>query len=528
MTVHIVGSGIAGLAAAVYLIQDAKVDGRDITIYDAEKDVGGAMAAGSQSPYGSPATGYVRPAARILDREYRCTRELLDRFYPIQNPTRTIEDEIVEFNDSRPYHDTTRLLKSSGEVVSSRHFGVSFRDRVNMLKLLLTPEHRLEGKAASEFFTPKFFHSEFWLNWSTIMGPLPQHSAVELKRYFLRFLHVLPELASMASVWRMPLNQYDAVVAPIHDWLKRNKVEFRTKALVEDMGFDPSHANVTGFDIRDTETNQVVKHVAVGLHDRVLVTLGSQLADMSIGTQEEAPRAPTSPGRSWSLWRKIATGHAKFGNPDAFFGPDASLGAKWVTFTVTTRDPTLFRDLAGLTGIDPGRAGLISLVDSPWLITVVAFHQPHFLKQPEDVMVWWGFGLYPDKLGRFVQKRMSECSGAEILTETILQLGLGEERHHIIDVSNCIPCLLPYAGNVWAVRKESDRPKVIPDGAKNFAFIGQFCEIPKDTMFTMEYSVRSASQAVSGLFKLPDTTPPVYEGWKDLRAVGAAIKTFLL
>ena len=184
MTVHIVGSGIAGLASAVYLIQDAKVPGSDITIYETQKDVGGAMAAGSESPYGTPESGYVRPAARIMDREYRCTRELLGRFHPtrdptqpICNPTASIEEEIVEFNKTRPYHDTTRLLKSSGEVVSSRHFGVSFRDRVNMLKLLLTPEHRLEEKAASEFFTRQFFHSEFWLSWSTIMGPLPQHSA---------------------------------------------------------------------------------------------------------------------------------------------------------------------------------------------------------------------------------------------------------------------------------------------------------------------------------------------------------------
>ena len=38
-------------------------------------------------------------------------------------------------------------------------------------------------------------------------------------------------------------------------------------------------------------------------------------------------------------------------------------------------------------------------------------------------------------------------------------------------------------------RKPGDRPEVIPDGAVNFAFLGQFAEVPHDCVFTVEYSV---------------------------------------
>ena len=38
-------------------------------------------------------------------------------------------------------------------------------------------------------------------------------------------------------------------------------------------------------------------------------------------------------------------------------------------------------------------------------------------------------------------------------------------------------------------RKDGDRPLVVPNGSKNIAFIGNFAETPRDTVFTGEYSV---------------------------------------
>lgn len=158
------------------------------------------------------------------------------------------------------------------------------------------------------------------------------------------------------------------------------------------------------------------------------------------------------------------------------------------------------------------------------MITVAIFHQPEFVGQPSDVMVWWGFALYPDKTGNFVKKPMSECNGAEIMEETLRHARFESRLEAIMSSSTCIPCVLPYAGSVWTVRKQSDRPKVVPDGSTNFGFIGQFSELPKDACFTMEYSVRSAREAVSTLLKLDAKPPPVYQGSHDPHAIYEAVK----
>ena len=46
----------------------------------------------------------------------------------------------------------------------------------------------------------------------------------------------------------------------------------------------------------------------------------------------------------------------------------------------------------------------------------------------------------------------------------------------------------PYITAFFMPRRKGDRPDVIPDGCVNFAFLGQFAETPRDTIFTTEYS----------------------------------------
>jgi oleate hydratase len=96
--------------------------------------------------------------------------------------------------------------------VHSPHFGLSVRDRLDLVRLALTPEVRLEGRRIDEFFRPCFFATEFWLLWTTIMGPLPQHSAMEMRRYMNRFLPLLPDLSDMSHILRMRFDQYEAII----------------------------------------------------------------------------------------------------------------------------------------------------------------------------------------------------------------------------------------------------------------------------------------------------------------------------
>lgn len=66
-------------------------------------------------------------------------------------------------------------------------------------------------------------------------------------------------------------------------------------------------------------------------------------------------------------------------------------------------------------------------------------------------------------------------------------------------------------------RRKGDRPDVIPDGCVNFAFLGQFAETPRDTIFTTEYSVRTAMEAVYGLLKVDRGVPEVWGSVYDIR-----------
>ena len=71
MKAHIVGGGFGALTAALLLIKNAEVPGADITIYEADDEIGGGFFLA-----GNPDAGYHVPGS-VFDREYRCTLEVL-------------------------------------------------------------------------------------------------------------------------------------------------------------------------------------------------------------------------------------------------------------------------------------------------------------------------------------------------------------------------------------------------------------------------------------------------------------------
>jgi oleate hydratase len=135
--------------------------------------------------------------------------------------------------------------------------------------------------------------------------------------------------------------------------------------------------------------------------------------------------------------------------------------------------------------------------------------------------------LFPDHYGEFVQKHMYECTGAEVLTEVLRQLRFDKQFDAIMASSICIPCDLPYVNNVWMPRTRTDRPRPVPEGATNLGLIGQYVEVPREVTFTIEYSARTAWEAIHSLLKRGPTPPPVYQGQYDPRALFGALKVFL-
>ncbi len=517
MRAHLIGGGIASLAAAAYLIRDGGLAGEAIRVYEATERIGGALDAS-----GSPESGYFMRGGRMFERNYRCTYDLLSFIPSISDPTKSVKEEIFDFSKAHSWDDKARLVGSGGRILDAHSYGLSRRDQWDMIKLALTPERALENKRTAAFFSPSFFETNFWSMWASIFAFAPWYSAIDMHRYIWRFLHLFPTMATMSSVYRTRYNQFEAIVTPLMKWLKGRGVNFITGAHVTDVDFLASTTEITATGIKVSKDDKSEK-VDVAPTDLVFVNAGSMVADSARGSMTAAPEFIRSKrDDSWKLWATLARGKSIFGNPSVF--SDHVDESAWVSFTVTSPDSTFVELMEKFSRNKAGRGGLVTFKDSNWLLTIVLLQHPYFVAQPRQTFVWWGYGLYPDRLGNYVNKKMTDCTGAEILSEILGHLKFDTEAQKILASSNCIPCLLPYIGSVFMVRQRTDRPEVVPRGSTNFAFLGQFTEIPADVPFTVEYSVRSALTAVTKLLGLKRRAPPVYQGQLDLKALYGAFK----
>jgi oleate hydratase len=518
MRAHIVGGGFAGLAAAALLIRDSKTPGADITIYEAEGKLGGGFFLDGDAEH-----GYNLPGS-IFDKHFCCALDLLATIPTEGYSDINVADQFLTFNKEHPFDDQTHIVDRGLRRVHGPRYGLSLADGITLAKLSYTPEASLDGQLIKQHFSSEFFETEFWLLWSTLMGSLPQHSVVEFRRYLNRFIYLFPDLSSMAHVFRSQFNQHEAFIKPLVAWLKKKGVKFEQGAFVSDIEFTESSARKTVTRIR-YEREGATTSVDVAPEDIVLVTTGSQAADYSAGTMDTAPPPPPHPGRSWALWKKLAENHKGFGNPGVFFGDDRIADSRWVTFTVTTTGRDFLDEITNLTHSGPGSGGLLTLRDSPWVISLSIFEQPEVLSQPPGTSVWWAYGLFPERPGKFVNKPMYQCTGREILSELLQHLNFATSTE-IMQSSICIPCNMPYVNNIWLPRKRGDRPPVVPEGVTNLGLLGQYVELERDIAFTFEYSTRTAREAIR-MLKGGPPPPPVYQGQYDPKGVWAALTVFL-
>jgi len=501
--VYLIGGGIASLAAAAFMIRDGDVFGQNITILEESSVIGGSL-----DGAGSPEDGYVLRGGRMLESKYLCTFDLFSSI-PTLDESGTVTDEIFRWNETMKTSSKSRLFRD-GQRVTAPRFGLSERQILTIERLVLEPEALLGRTTIAEQFDAGFFRTDFWFMWGTTFAFQPWHGAVEFKRYLARFVHMVEGFDRLQGIMRTVYNQNDSLVRPLHKWLRERGVIFEANACVTDLGF-------SGDDGRRTVERIVLNRggtpakIAVQPGDYVLVTLGSMTEGSDLGTMDTAPKlGGKRQGGAWPLWETLAAGRPEFGRPGVF--ADHVDQSKWVSFTTTLHDPTFLRLVQDRTGNVPGEGGLITFPDSGWLASIVIPHQPHFIGQPWDVGVFWGYGLSVDRPGDFVDKPMAACSGREIMTEILGHLRIGAEADTVLGRCICIPCMMPFITSQFLPRERGDRPQVVPEGSHNLAFIGQFCELPDDVVFTVEYSIRSAQVAVYSLLGLQRKPPAVYKG----------------
>jgi oleate hydratase len=517
-TYYFIGSGIASLAGAAYLIRDGNIAGRDIVIFEEAKDFGGALDA-----HGNPQMGYFMSGSRMFESKYNCTFDLMSSIPSASDANLSEKEETERAASQSRWFNRARLVNKDREIINFHQLGFSGRDRIDLVALIAKPEKMLDSMRITDCFAPHFFQTNFWFEWCTLFAFEKWHSAIEFRRYLLRFIHHFSSIDTQEDIFRTRYNQYDSIAAPLVKWLKAQNVQFRLKTRVTHIGFKTLKEQIT-VDAIQYKAEGIDDEINIAENDRVFITIGSMTADKTFGTMSEAPVLNrTKTAGAWQLWETIAKGRKDFGNPTVF---DSSIPeSSWVSFTVTMTDPTFFELIEAFSGSEAGTGGLITFKDSSWLITISIFHQPYFQEQPSDVFIWWGYGLYHDRPGDYIKKTMAECTGAEILEEVLGHLQFNTQKDKIIAASNCIPCMMPYITSQFLVRKAGDRPAVVPKGSTNLAFLGQYAEVPDEVVFTVEYSVRTAQIAVYKLLKLDKKPLPVYKGQYNPHIIFDALKT---
>jgi oleate hydratase len=518
---HIIGGGIAGLSAAIALVTDAHMPAANVTVYDSLPVAGGSMDAA-----GAASSGYTSRGERELEAWMECLWYVCSKVPSLQRPSLTVLDETYFANVNEPIYSHYRLMHRKGELYPPTGPLMSIHDAKRMAELLLTPEEELEGLSAEDWFSPDFTTSVFWHCWSTMLAFRDHHSLIEVKRYLARFMMYAPGVTHLHGILHTEFNEYDSIIKPMVVWLQSLGVQFQmgTTAIDIDLADSDGDTVVTGLTLRDAEGQ---RHLDLTRDDLVFLTNGSLTQNTTMGdTHTKAPMNTDTLDRGcFTLWEKLAARDPKFGNPSTFLSNTEK--TNFISFFPTiTGDRSFFDYIETKSGDRAGTGGGMSIIDSSWKLSFVLYNR-YFPNQPDDVNVFWAYGQVTDVPGDYVKRPMRECTGAEMFAELLYHCGLEDKIDDILAHASVSTAMMPYITSQFMPRHIADRPKVIPDGCVNLAFIGQFVELPLDVVFTVETSVRTALMAVWGLTGLQKPMIPVYEPAYDLRVVVANLKASL-
>ena len=518
---HIIGGGIAGLASAAFLVTDAHMPPDHVIIYETLPVVGGSMDAAGDAEH-----GYTCRGERELEAWMECLWYLCGKVPSLQTAGLTILDETHQANLREPIYSHYRLMEKNGQLYDYTGPLMSRHDAKKMQELLMTPEEKIEMKTAADWFSSEFADSVFWKCWSTMLAFRDYHSLIEIKRYVARFLMTIGGLTHLSGILHTEYNEFDSIIKPLHVWLKSLGVRFLVGATITDISLCDADGEtiVTGLMVDDASGR---RQIDLTRNDLVFFTNGSLTQNATMGDTVTAAAFDRSAANRgcFTLWERLAAHDRKFGNPAAFISDiDKS---NWMTFFPTiTADPTFFEFMEEKTGSKAGTGGAVTIVDSSWKIGFVLYSK-YFPNQPDNVNVFWAYGQCSEAVGDYIKKPMRECTGAEMFAELLCHCGLKSKIDSILEHATVSTSMMPYITSQFMPRKIADRPKVIPEGCVNLAFIGQFVELPGDVVFTVETSVRTAMMAVWGLTALDKPMIPMYEPIYDLRVIMESMRATL-
>ena len=550
---YIIGTGLAALSAACYLVRDAQMPGDHIHVFEKDPVPGGACDGAN-----IPGVGYVMRGGREMDNHFEVMWDLFRSIPSIETDGVSVLDEYYWLNKEDPNYSLCRSTKARGvDGGTNGKFALSDKASMEIMKLFFTPNEELYGKKISDFFDDEVFDSNFWMYWRTMFAFENWHSALEMKLYIRRYIHHIGGLPDFSALRFTRYNQYESMILPMVKYLESHGVEFRYNTKVENVEFaigggagpKREHTGVgqdtiqkiqatSGFFKRNpasTPTKKLAVRIDVDHegdkssidlteNDLVFITNGGCVENSTMGSQNSpaAWNPDLKPGGGWDMWKRIADQDPSFGHPEKFCSdPNAT---KWMSATVTTLDGEIPPYIQKICKRDPfsGKVvtgGIVTVQDSNWLMSWTLNRQQQFRDQPKDQLCVWVYSLFSDKPGDYVKKPMRECTGEEICQEWLYHIGVPVDQIEDLaaNSANTVPCMMPYIDAFFMPRAAGDRPDVVPEGAVNFAFIGQFAETKRDTIFTTEYSIRTGMEAVYTLLNVDRGVPEVWGSVYDIR-----------
>ena len=552
-----IGAGLSNMAAAVYLIQEGKWSGDQITFYalDNYGSNDGSPTQDVKDDYWNKnhpmenQKGYIARGGRMLNyRTYVDLMDLLDRIPSMTEPGLTAAEDTRQFDAAHPTYDKARLLTGGQGIVDGGKLGLNNKSRKLLTQLIMMPdsqEEKLDNITIADYFkeNTEFFESNFWFMWETTFAFRTRSSAQELRRYMHQMIYEFTQIEHLVGVNRTRYNQYESIMKPLINYLEKEGCHIVLNRRVVDWKFKDSkmqdEITVTGLHMVNTKTDEN-EFVPVDDDTAVIFTNGSITDSATLGDFNTPAAENMDYGAASSLWKKASDHFYNLGNPDKFFADrDAS---EWVSFTLTTKNHLFLNEIARITTQEPGNAlnSFIStepvtpLGQKDVTMSIVVHHQPHFTSQKPNETVLWGYFLYPRRHGEIIDKPYIEMTGKEMLQELIGQLSkvdpgpinISDKEEEIMDsVINCIPVYMPYASALFNNRAKSDRPKVIPKHSTNLAFTGEFVEQPYQMIFTENSAVRSGEIAAFHFAGIPMSRlvkTPRYD--KDVKTLLRAAK----
>lgn len=520
---YIIGTGLAGLSAAFYLVRDGQMKGEHIHLLE-KLDLAGGSCDGRKDV----TKGFYMRGGREMDNHFECMWDMFRSVPSIETPNVSVLDEYYWLNKHDPNYSLCRATINCGEDAhTDKMFKLDRKSAIALSKLFITPEKDLENKKISDVLPDSFWETNFWLYWQTMFAFQKWSSALEMKRYLCRYVHHIDGLPDFSALRFTKYNQYESMILPLTKYLESNGVKIEYGIDVKNVIFESKQNKKVATQII-YENNGQEKTIDLIEDDLVFITNGCCTDTSCYGDQNNAPdlsKIKNGNGESWDLWKNIASqaSNGEFGNPDKFC--DNVDLTNWMSATIEVSDENIIKHIINICKRDPRKGkvttgGIVTVKDSTenWYLSWTINRQPQFKFQNKNSILVWVYALNTTKPGNFIEKAIKTCTGKEICEEWLYHIGIPtNEIEKYADKCNTTTCYMPYINAFFQPREEKDRPLVVPKESINFAFVGQFAETPRDTIFTTEYSIRTGMEAVYTLLKVDRAVPEVWGSKYDVR-----------